>query len=994
MTVKTAAARAASACTIAALALLAGCRSLDGASAPQELDSYNVVWQSPSADSAGSMPIGNGTLGANTWVEKNGDLVLLLSRTDAWSENERLLKLGEVRVALSPNPLARGGSMRQELMLRDGKIEIALVPPQGDHESSSVTLQVWVDSSEPVVHVSTQSERPVKVVVSGRTWRDHDRRLTDADELRSTWSMRDAPAGVEVAEAGDVVVGSRRAPRAIAWYHRNEHSIVPFTLDRQGLGKVAGAFSDPLLHRTFGCWIEGEGFSRSSDTALEGTGTSLDIAIATDSSQTASIDAWLLGVESRARSGAGTRSGAGASLARTSAWWNSFWGRSWIFIDGDPGLGEIPDNGHPIRVGADSNGQNVFRGEMQHPVLFFEALSDEKIAMLARSRDEDVTGEAATRFSHTREAINYCDHGARVMTEVGEIDGKPGGVWSFRGGHMEFRKHAVDSFTVSAWIHPEARGDGTSPSPARIFDKLTAGTSDGFLFDTHPGRNLRLIAGTRTLDAKDVVTPGEWQHVAATYDAGSGAMKIYLNGTPVAEKQGTGSGDEPPPSQITRSYILQRWILACSSRGSMYPPKFNGSIFTVEPLHVNGSAWNADWRAWGGSYWWQNTRLPYYPMLAAGDYDLMQPLFDFYGAALKPSTVRANTYYNARGAYFPETMTMFFTYANGDYGWSRDGLAAGDISPCPWWRWAWNQSLELTQIMLDRYEHTEDESFLRERALPMASATLDYFESRFLKDGPGGAKLEITPTQAIETYWKGVVDDAPSVAGIRCVTQRLLELPEGLLSSAERQRARKLLDACPAIPVETVDGVRVMAPARVYANERTNSETPELYPVFPFGLVGIGRPDIAPAIEAYTRRHDKATVGWTQDGAFAAMLGLAGEARTQLVSRARNSHPSFRFPAMWGPNFDWLPDQCHGGNLMLLTQLMLMQSVGDTIYLVPAWPQDWSARFRLHAPKNTVVEARVEKGKVVELNVWPHSRRKDVVVWDPAMQRGFEQGTP
>jgi hypothetical protein len=48
--------------------------------------------------------------------------------------------------------------------------------------------------------------------------------------------------------------------------------------------------------------------------------------------------------------------------------------------------------------------------------------------------------------------------------------------------------------------------------------------------------------------------------------------------------------------------------------------------------------------------------------------------------------------------------------------------------------------------------------------------------------------------------------------------------------------------------------------------------------------------------------------------------------------------------------------------------------------LVPAWPKDWNANFKLHAPKNTTVEGRVENGKVIEMKVIPEYRRKDVVI--------------
>ena len=65
--------------------------------------------------------------------------------------------------------------------------------------------------------------------------------------------------------------------------------------------------------------------------------------------------------------------------------------------------------------------------------------------------------------------------------------------------------------------------------------------------------------------------------------------------------------------------MLQRWVQACGGRGA-FPIKFNGSIFSVEPKFTGGQPFDADWRRWGDCFWWQNTRLPYYPMLAQGDW--------------------------------------------------------------------------------------------------------------------------------------------------------------------------------------------------------------------------------------------------------------------------------------------------------------------------------------------------------------------------------------
>jgi alpha-L-fucosidase 2 len=74
---------------------------------PNPLDKYNLSWTTPSKDSSGSMPLGNGDIGLNAWVEQDGDLLFYVSKTDAWSENAQLLKLGRIRVKLSPSPFRR-----------------------------------------------------------------------------------------------------------------------------------------------------------------------------------------------------------------------------------------------------------------------------------------------------------------------------------------------------------------------------------------------------------------------------------------------------------------------------------------------------------------------------------------------------------------------------------------------------------------------------------------------------------------------------------------------------------------------------------------------------------------------------------------------------------------------------------------------------------------------------------------------------------------------
>src|SRR5580658_11292949 len=120
--------------------------------APHWTEPENVVWTTPSTNAAGSMPLGNGEVGINLWVEENGDLLFYISRSDSFSEIDRLLKVGEVRVSLSPNPFVPGAPFRQELKLSDGVCEITAGPPE-----KKEILRVFVDSDNPVVHVTGES---------------------------------------------------------------------------------------------------------------------------------------------------------------------------------------------------------------------------------------------------------------------------------------------------------------------------------------------------------------------------------------------------------------------------------------------------------------------------------------------------------------------------------------------------------------------------------------------------------------------------------------------------------------------------------------------------------------------------------------------------------------------------------------------------------------------------------------------------------------------
>lgn len=897
--------------------MLAGIAA-SAAKAAHWTDPFNVIWTTPSKDSAGSMPLGNGIVGMNLWVEENGDLRFYVCRNDSYSEVSRLLKVGSVRISLTPNPFKTGALFRQELVLKDG----ACVITAGEGRSK-VTIKVFADSDSPVIYCTGKSDSKISVKACIESWRAEPHVIEKGGEQHSAYTLREAP--FELRESADIFP---KVDGAVAWYHRNEESpAFESTIKVQSLESIADKVKDPLIHRTFGGWISGAGFNPIDNRTLATTSSvkSFSLTVSVPCLQADTAQVWL--DEAKKLS-------ASADLQqaeqRTSAWWNKFWDRSWVVINGDDVFG-IPDGGHPLRVGFDSNNENKFQGEIGHVSVQGKALTTKEIASLNTSRP--VKGPAM------------------LGVTIPKISLKKG-------------------LTIEAWIKP------TASVPGRIVDSLTAGNIDGFLLDTYPGDTLRLIIGGLTITApSNALKIGEWQHVAATAGPAAGEMKIYLNGKVVAQHYAQAPGVSP----VSTGYNLQRYVQACGGRGP-FPIKFNGTMFTVDPAPA-GMPYNADYRTWGDCHWWQNIRFPYNAMIASGDFEMMDPLFGLYERVRPLCEARAKLYHNCEGSYFPETMTVWGTYSNGDYGWNRKGHQPNEVL-CPWWQYAWNQGPELVQIMLERWDYTQDDAFLKQQALPMAVSVLKYFDTRFKKDSNG--KIVLDPTQAVETLWHGVINDMPSTACLVAITRKLCALPEKFTTQDQREFFAKMKSACPDIPVEDAQiGDKIvsrLAVAQKYNPDRSNCENPELYGIWPSKLFGVGKPGIELAKAAYETRANHLDCGWGYDGICAAMLGMADEAARIVKIKAANSAPAYRWPATWGPNFDWLPDQDHGSNLLLTTQLMLLQCDGDVIRLLPAWPKEWDVSFKLHAPKNTTVECIFKGGKIESLKVTPESRLKDVVM--------------
>ncbi len=477
--------------------------------------------------------------------------------------------------------------------------------------------------------------------------------------------------------------------------------------------------------------------------------------------------------------------------------------------------------------------------------------------------------------------------------------------------------------------------------------------------------------------------------------------------------------DHPGSEAYTlgRLYAIFRYQLACNAYGE-WPTKFNGSLFTYDPMYerpeYKGAA-TPDFRLWGGgSFTGQNQRLVYWPMLKSGDFDMMAPQFDFYLNALPNSLLTTRYYYGHGGSSFSEQLNNNGLPSGHSYqkAWGgtkmpiqpRSDAAStrhlinlnGDTIPALDLGWITNlwiedhydTQLEFGKMILDYYEYSGADI---SRYIPLIDAGIRFHDehfqywSRLLNGKPLGddGKLIMYPGAALETY-KRATNASCTIAGMRSVINELLDHPS-LGTSAQRQYWKEVLQRLPDMPFREREGHKTISPAKTWHGKAINNEMPQLYPVFPYRLYGVGRPDIQVAIDTYLygadRIQQRATPRstWHPDAIYAADLGLTEEAAKYVKYKFYNSKQS-RFPTFWGTG-DWGPDHNWGGVGMIALQEMLLQvaadhqsadsekATDDDIFLLPAWPKEWDVDFKLHAPGNRVVTLSLRNGKIINKSI-------------------------
>jgi hypothetical protein len=433
-----------------------------------------------------------------------------------------------------------------------------------------------------------------------------------------------------------------------------------------------------------------------------------------------------------------------------------------------------------------------------------------------------------------------------------------------------------------------------------------------------------------------------------------------------------------------RNFQLFRYMLACNARGA-WPTKFNGGLFTVDPVYTDTSnKLTPDYRNWGGGlHTMQNQRLVYFPMIKNGDWDMLQSQLDFYLRILKNAELRSKVYWGHGGACFTEQMENYGLPDYAEYGQKRPVDFDKGVEYNAWLEYLWDTVFEFCLMMLEEERYTGKDIHDK---IPFIESCLQFFDEHYqylakqrgIKALDENGKLILYPGSGAETF-KMANNSTSTIAALQTITKRLLALPEKYLTQPERMRLDSLLNRIPAINYGNYNGHVTLAPAKTW--ERINNvESTQLYPVYPWGIFGIGKPGLDTAINTWTYDTNvikfRSHIGWKQDNIWAARLGLTDEAWRLTSLKLQNSER--RFPAFWGPGFDWVPDHNWGGSGMIGLQEMLLQVDDKRILLFPAWPKNIDVHFKLHVPYKTTVEAELKNGKIISVIVLPEERKKDV----------------
>ncbi|RLD83809.1 MAG: hypothetical protein DRJ10_02780 [Bacteroidetes bacterium] len=329
----------------------------------QKLTNYNVIWESPSKDATGQMPLGNGDIAAGVYAIEDGDLYLLLAKNDAYTSYGDIFKPGRVRISLNPNPFVNGKPFLQTMDMLTGSVQI---------EADRVKISIWADANRPIYHVEIDSPNEIEVKAEPKFWKRFEQScsntisVSDEDNLSGTIKPKQ---DVRVDKNGNII-----------WYYAvGDRSVFESDMKYYDVEEMIGKYPDPYIYNTFGNLLESPDLTLKNEI-LSGNGKQFDIRIHSLTKQTPVSSDWINLIEEQAAKAVNTEQ----DWKNHTKWWADFWQRSWIFISDNT----LPSNDKVILNG---EGYITKRTEKDATALVTQSYNVFRYLMACQSRGKNQT---------------------------------------------------------------------------------------------------------------------------------------------------------------------------------------------------------------------------------------------------------------------------------------------------------------------------------------------------------------------------------------------------------------------------------------------------------------------------------------------------------------------------------------------------------------------------------------------------------------------------
>jgi hypothetical protein len=470
---------------------------------------------------------------------------------------------------------------------------------------------------------------------------------------------------------------------------------------------------------------------------------------------------------------------------------------------------------------------------------------------------------------------------------------------------------------------------------------------------------------------------------------------------------------------VERSYTYFLYLMASTSRGK-FPTKFNGMLWTT----------GGDQRQWGGQFWGANQSCLYNnTAFAANHTELLNPLFDMYSGMLDSCALAAKQQWGSQGVWFPETVgfdglaslpdeiaaemrelyllkkpwaersRQFLDYASHriphssrwnwigggqwvDEKWVITERGAGPFGPVTH---IFSRGAKIAYQYWLRYEYTQDEAWLRERAYPVLKGVAEFYRNfpNVKKEADGRYHIDhVNSNESVQ----GARDTDEGIASMMGIFPVLIKASKILDVDADLRPVWQEFLANLA-PLPRSDG-----PEAAPSQRGTNAPPIWIrgYPPVARGTTS-GRPDGNTMPEWFfdlcTLESDDATfkignetlgtTGGRRVGVLskiplaAAIMGRADAVRTlvpmQFDTNERGDVMANRMDLREGPqttSAQRLGNASDALHTALCYDLPAGPGQPPVIRVFAAWPEQWDAEFTLLARGGFLVTSAIRKGEI------------------------------